>query len=162
MDSPGTDMIVRSTSALVMAALLVMVTGCGQRGSLVYVLEEPQSVTLTASASAVSVQQGETVVLRVERRTSRKWQTDSAERSALRAMLGVSAACGNRKPPRPTAFSGRSCRRTRSRSPRKYRMDHTKIATMNVKGTITLTPLSPVKCEPDRVVEGPSIQIEVS
>ena len=43
-----------------------------------------------------------------------------------------------------------------------YRMDHTKIATMMGTGAIQLTPISAVKCEPDRVVEGPSIQIEVS
>ena len=42
------------------------------------------------------------------------------------------------------------------------RLDHTRIARMNVKGTTTLTPISPVKCEEDRVVEGASIQIEVT
>ena len=67
-------MFMRSISALVTAALLGMVAGCEQHGNLVYVLEEPQSVTLTASASALSVQQGETVVLRAERRASGKWK----------------------------------------------------------------------------------------
>jgi hypothetical protein len=43
-----------------------------------------------------------------------------------------------------------------------FRMDHTRIATMMRSGTIVLTPLSAVRCEKDRVVEGPAIRIEVS
>ncbi len=42
------------------------------------------------------------------------------------------------------------------------RMDHTRTARMLRKGTVTLTPRSAVACEKDRVVEGPSIQIEVT
>jgi hypothetical protein len=154
-------MILRSTSALVAAVLLGIITGCEQRGNLVYVLEEPQSVTLTASASALSVQQGETVVLRAERRTSGKWkQIPLNEVSSGQcwvylppAELEAAVADGVQwevVPEDAVAFKP------------EYRMDHAKIATMNVKGTITLKPLSPVKCEPDRVVEGPSIRIEVS
>lgn len=154
-------MILRSTFAFVTAALLGMVAGCGQRASLVYVLEGPQSVTLTASASALSVQQGETVVLRAERRTSGKWK--QIPLNEVRpgqcwvylppAQLDAAVADGVQwevVPEGAVAFNP------------EIRMDHTKVATMKVKGTITLQPLSPVKCEPDRVVEGPSIQIEVS
>lgn len=154
-------MILRSTSALLTAALLGMVTGCGQQGNLVYVLEEPQSVTLTASASALSVQQGETVVLRAERRASGKWkqiplnQVRSGQCWVYLPPAELEAAVADGvqwvvMPEGAVAFNP------------EIRMDHTKIATMNVKGTIILKPLSPVKCEPDRVVEGPSIQIEVS
>jgi hypothetical protein len=154
-------MIFRSISAFLAAALLGMITGCEQRSNLVYVLEEPQSVTLTASASALSVQRGETVVLRAERSASGKWKQIplSEVRSGQcwvympPAELDIEVADGVHwevMPEGAVAFNP------------EYRMDHTKIATMNVKGTITLKPLSPVKCEPDRVVEGPSIQIEVS
>lgn len=118
-------------------------------------------MTLTASASAPSVQQGETVVLRAERRASGKWKQIPLNevRSGQcwvyvpPAELEASVADGVQwqvVPEGAVAFNP------------EIRMDHTKIATMNVKGTITLTPLSPVICEPDRVVEGPSIQIEVS
>lgn len=155
-------MIFRSTSAFVAAALLLgVVTGCGQQGKLVYVLEEPQSVTLTASASVLSVQQGETVVLRAERRTSGKWKQIPLNevRSGQcwlyqpPAELEAEVADGVQWEIMPEGAVALSL---------EYRMDHAKTATMNVKGTITLRPLSPVTCEPDRVVEGPSIQIEVS
>jgi hypothetical protein len=43
-----------------------------------------------------------------------------------------------------------------------FQMDQTRVATMAAKGTITLTPISPVKCEEERRVAGPSIEIEVS
>lgn len=118
-------------------------------------------MTLTASASALSVQQGETVVLRAERRTSGKWK--QIPLNEVRpgqcwvylppAQLDAAVADGVQwevVPEGAVAFNP------------EIRMDHTKVATMKVKGTITLQPLSPVKCEPDRVVEGPSIQIEVS
>jgi hypothetical protein len=42
-----------------------------------------------------------------------------------------------------------------------YQMNQTRTATLRRKGTVRLTPLSAVKCEPDRVVEGPTIQLEV-
>lgn len=42
------------------------------------------------------------------------------------------------------------------------RMDHVRRARMIEKGTITLMPRSAVVCEPDRVVEGPPIRIEVT
>ncbi len=154
-------MIMRSRLVLLMLALLAATAGCGKRGGFVYVLEEPQSVTLTASASALSVQQGATVVLHVERRTEGKWQRIPL--SEVRP-----GQCWVYQPPvelesevadsvqwdvvpeDAVAFN------------REYRMDHARIARMNVRGTITLTPISPVKCEEERIVEGPSIQIEVS
>lgn len=154
-------MIAQSTAALVTVALLGVIAGCGQRHNLVYVLEEPQSVTLSASASTPNVKQGGTVVLRVERRTAGKWK--QIPLSEVRSgqcwvylppqELEAGVADGVHwevVPENAVAFNT------------EFRMDHTKIATMHVKGTITLRPLSPVKCEPDRIVEGPSIQIQVS
>jgi hypothetical protein len=43
-----------------------------------------------------------------------------------------------------------------------FRMDHTRPATLLVKGRITLRPFTAVRCEKDRVEEGPAIRIEVS
>ena len=154
-------MIVRLLSLFMIAGLLAGLAGCKQRSVSVYVLEEPQSVTLTPSASALSVQPGETVVLRVERKTTGKWR--SIPLSEVR-----SGQCWVYQPPTESepevadnvhwdvvpeeavAFN------------QDLRLDHTKIATMNVSGTITLTPISLAKCEPDRTVEGPAIRIEVS
>ena len=67
-------MIVRTFSMLCASLLLALMAGCEQKAKLVYVLEGPQTVTLIPSASASSVQQGGTVVLSVERRTSGKWK----------------------------------------------------------------------------------------
>ncbi|MGH8179189.1 MAG: hypothetical protein ACREV5_23255 [Steroidobacter sp.] len=154
-------MIVRSLPVLLILALFGTVVGCGQRGGSVYVLEEPQSVTLTASVSTLKVQQGGTVVLHAERRTSGKWKQISL--NEVRA-----GQCWVYRPPVESepevadALQWEVVPENAATFNREYRMDHTKIATMNVKGTITLTPRSAVQCEPDRVVEGTSIQIEVS
>src|SRR5688572_22262957 len=64
----------RSSIRFVIPAVLVVLAGCEQRGPFVYVLDGPQSVELKASASASAVQQGGTVVLHVERRTTGKWK----------------------------------------------------------------------------------------
>jgi hypothetical protein len=146
---------------LLISTLLAVVAGCEQRAPLVYALESPQSVTLTSSSSSLSVPQGETVVLRVERRTLGKWK--QIPRNELKP-----GQCWLYRPP-PEVESEVADNVEWEVVPengvwfnREYRMDHTRIATMTVKGTIKLTPRSAVKCEPDRVVEGPSIQIEVS
>jgi hypothetical protein len=154
-------MNVRLLLVLLMTVLLGGVAGCGRRGGLVYVLEEPQSVTLTASASPSSVQQGATVVLHVERRTSGKWK-----RIPLNEVR--SGQCWVYQPPvelEPEVADSVEWEVAPENAVafnREFRLDHTRIARMNLKGTITLTPISPVKCEEDRVVEGSSIQIEVT
>lgn len=154
-------MIVRSLPILLLAALLWSVAGCEQQSDLVYVLEEPQSVTLTASASTLKVQQGETIVLHVERRTSGKWKQVPLDEVR-------SGQCWVYRPPvesEPEVADSVQWEVVPENAVtfnREYRLDHTRIATTNVKGTIKLTPFSAVKCEADRVVQGPSILIEVS
>ncbi len=138
---------------------LVWIAGCEQKPKLVYVPDGPLTVTLNASASASSVQQGETVVLNVERRTTGNWKQvpiaeargqcwfharppDAESQVADSVQWAV-------EPENGVAFNT------------EYRFDHARLATMNVKGTITLTPVSEVPCEPDRSVEGPTLEIEV-
>ena len=41
------------------------------------------------------------------------------------------------------------------------RMDQTRIATMMVRGRVTLRPLTTVRCEKDRIEEGDPIRFEV-
>lgn len=146
---------------LLIPAALAVVTGCEQRAALVYVLESPQTVELATSASALSVRQGEPVVLHVARRTSGKWK--QIPRDQLR-----SGQCWVYQPPAESAAEVADSVQwdvvpeDGVRFNTEYRLDHTRIATMFLKGTIKLTPISAVKCEADRVAEGPSIQIEVS
>ena len=145
----------------VLAAAILTVAGCGKTGKMVYVLEAPQDVTLVPSASATQVKRGETVVLSLERRIEGKWKQVPLE------SVG-SGQCWVYRPPasvEPQAADSVEWEVTPENSVafnQEYRMDHTKLATMQRAGTITLKPRTAVKCEPDRVVEGPSIQIEVS
>ena len=151
----------RSIWMLLFPGLLAVVAGCEQRGPVVYVLEAPQSVVLTPSASATKVQQGETVVLRVERRTTGQWKQVSRGELApgqcwvYRPPVEVEPEVAHSVqwevvPEGAVAFH------------QEYQMDQTRVATLIAKGTVKLTPVSAVKCEDDRSVFGPSIEIEVS
>jgi len=152
-------MIVRLLSLCMIAALSL--AGCKQRSAQVYVLEEPQLVALTSSASELKVQRGATVVLRVERRTTGKWK-----RIPLSEVR--SGQCWVYQPPaqsEPEVADSVHWKVEPENAVsfnQDFRLDHTKIATMRVNGTITLTPTSLAKCESERAVEGPAIRIEVS
>ena len=148
-------------SALLAAALLTSLAGCEQRAPMVYVLTAPQSVTLAPSATPRSVRQGETVVLSVKRRIEGTWT--QIPRDQLKPNQ-----CWVYRPPAQTeeeAADNVEWEMVPENAVwlnQEYRMDHTRIATTRRKGTVTLKPRSPVKCEPDRVIEGPTIQIEVT
>jgi hypothetical protein len=150
----------RQLFTLVIPAALAL-AACEQQKPLVYVLEAPQEVTLTPSASVSSVPQGAPVELRVQRRTSGKWrQVRLDEVRAGQCWL-------YRPPPESEAevadnVHWRIVPENAVRFTAEVRMDHTRQARMLRKGTVTLTPRSAVACEKDRVVEGPSIQIEVT
>ena len=140
---------------------VAVVAGCKQRAPSVYVLEAPQSVELIASASASEVKQGETVVLHVERRTTGKWK------QVARDQLTPGQCWVYRPPVEVEAEVANSVQwevlpENAVRLHAEFQMDQTRVATMAAKGTITLTPISPVKCEEERRVAGPSIDIEVS
>jgi len=150
----------RSSSVLLFSAALVLVAGCGQQGPWVYVLESPQKVTLRSSASALKVQPGATVVLRVERLTSGNWKR------IPRDELTRGQCWLYRPPPEREAEVADNVKwevapEWAVQFNTEYRLDHTRIATMTGKGKVTLTPLSAVACEADRVVDGPSIEIEI-
>jgi len=146
---------------LLVSAMLVVLAGCERKAPMVYVLESPQSVSLVSSASASKAQQGDTVVLHLERRTSGKWKQiprDEVQRGQ----------CWLYRPPAESEAEVADnvhwevVPEDAVRFNEEYRLDHTRIATMKVTGRIELTPLSAVPCEADRVVAGPTIAIEVS
>lgn len=142
-----------------MVLALATLAGCGQRGGFVYVLAEPQSVSLDASASATTIQLGDSIVLRAERRTSGKWK-----RIPLSDVQP--GQCWEYQPPAEVEpevadlVHWQILPENAAYLNRDFRADHTKAATLVVKGTVTLTPISTVKCE-DRVVEGTPIRVEV-
>ena len=153
-------MIARALVALCGFAWLLSAAGCEQKAKLVYVPEGPQTLTLISSASTSSVQQGQTVVLSVERKLSGNWKQVP--------LTEVRGQCWLHRPP-PSSEPQVADNVQWAADPEnsvtfntEYRFDHTRIATMNMKGTVTLTPASTVPCEPDRLVQGPSIQIEVN
>lgn len=151
----------RSIPRLLIPAVLALVAGCEQRGPFVYVLESPQTVVLKTTASATKVQQGEKIVLHVERQTTGKWQRVS--RGDLKP-----GQCWVYRPPaqnEPEVAQSLQWTVDPERAVEfhtAYQMDQSRAATMMIKGTIKLTPVSKVECEEGRSVEGDPIQIEVS
>lgn len=141
--------------------MLVVISGCEQRGPTVYVLEGPQTVELKASASATQVKQGDTVVLHVERRTTGNWK--QVPRGELKP-----GQCWMYRP--PVEFEPEVAHSVKwevipenaVRFHTEYRLDQSRLATMMVKGTIQLTPVDEVKCEEGRTVVGPTLEIEVN
>jgi hypothetical protein len=130
---------------------------------MVYVLESPQEITLTTSASTTKLQPGETVVLRVQRRAIGKWK--QIPRDQL-----TRGQCWLYTPPPQVeeevadSVEWEVVPEDGVRFNSEFRLDHTRHATvaMNAKGRIKLTPLSAVRCEKDRVEEGPAIRIDVA
>ena len=146
---------------LVIAAAVGVVAGCEQRGPYVYVLDSPQSVVLNATASESKVQQGETVVLHVERRSTGNWRRIS--RGEL-----TPGQCWVYRPPvevEPEVAHGIQWvvepEGAVAFHP-EIQLDQSRLATMTTPGTIKLTPVSTVKCEEGRTVEGEPIEIEVT
>lgn len=154
-------MLMQSLLRLVVPVALAMTAGCERQPAMVYVLESPQMVTLTASASTSKVQQGATVLLHVERHVSGKWKQIPRDR------LKAGQCWEYQPPPQREAEVADTVHwevvpENGVRFAAEYRTDHSRSAIMIVKGTIQLTPLTAVRCEPDRVVAGPPIRIEVS
>lgn len=152
----------RSVTRLFVPAILAVVAGCGeQRGPTVYVLDGQQSVELKASASLLKVPPGGQVVLHVERRTTGQWK--KIGRNEL-----TPGQCWVYRPPvelEPEvaadvqwAVEPENALEFHS----EYQLDKTRIATVRAGGKISLTPLSTVKCEEGRIVEGAAIEIDAS
>ena len=145
---------------LYLSLLLVPVAGCEQKAKLVYVPDGPQTVTLIPSASRTSVPHGETVVLSVERRTSGNWKQVPV--TEARGKCWFYARPPESEPQVADSIQWAVEPENSVTFNAEYRFDHVRIATMNVKGTVRLTPVSAVLCEPDRTVEGPTLEIEVT
>jgi len=144
--------------------LLTSVTlfaGCNQRGPVVYVLEGPQTVELTASATPSKVKQGETIVLHVTRRTSGQWK--QVPRKEL-----APGQCWVYRPPVQDEPEVAHLMQwqvdpagTVDFHP-EYQLNGTRVATMRASGKVRLAPVSPIQCEAGRNAVGAEIEIEVS
>lgn len=145
---------------LVVPAMLVAIAGCEQRGPTVYVLDGEQTVELKTSASASTVEQGGTVVLHVEQRTSGNWKQIS--RGEL-----TPGQCWVYRPPvevEPEVAHSVQWEVIPDGAVefhQEYQLDQSRVATMMTKGTIKLTPIGKVKCEEGRAVVGSTVEIEV-
>lgn len=153
--------LMRNGPFVFLCAALALASGCKQQQPLVYVLASEQKVSLKASVSATKVQQGEQVVLRVERHAVGQWK--QIPRDQL-----TPGQCWLYVPP-PEVEAEVADKIEWEVIPDRgvqfdpvFRMDHTRIAVMAVKGTYRLTPYSSVVCEKDRVVQGKTILIEVT
>lgn len=153
--------LLRKVPLVFLCAGLALASGCKGQEPLVYVLASEQKVTLTPSTSASSVKQGEQVVLHLQRRAVGEWK------QIPRNQLTPGQCWLYTPPPQLEQEVADNVEwvvtpELAVRFDETFRMDHTRIATMMRSGTIVLTPLSAVRCEKDRVVEGPAIRIEVS
>ena len=153
--------LVRNALFAFLSAGLALATGCKGREPMVYVLASEQQVTLTPSASATRVKQGEQVTLHLQRRTVGEWK------QIPRAQLTPGQCWLYTPPPQVEQEAADNVEwvvapEDAVRFEGTFRMDHTHVVTMVRTGTITLTPFSAVRCEKDRVVEGPALEIEVS
>ena len=146
--------------AIPLCAAVMLASGCEQQQPMVYVLEGQQQVTLTASASAKTVKVGETVVLHAQRRTVGKWK------QIPRDQLTPGQCWLYTAPPEleqevAASIDWEMLPENAVRFDNAVRMDQTRIATMMVRGRVTLRPLTTVRCEKDRIEEGDPIRFEV-
>lgn len=152
----------RSVTIFVVPAILALAAGCGeQRGPSVYVLEGAQSVELKAAATPMKVPPGGQVVLHVERRTTGQWK--KIGRGEL-----TPGQCWVYRPPvevepevaQDVQWAVEPENAVEFHS--EYQLDKTRVATVRAAGKVSLTPVSKVKCEEGRVVEGTPIEIDAS
>ncbi len=141
-------------------AVLLLISGCDREPEFVYVLEAPQTVALSVSASAMKVTAGEPVVLHASRRTSGTWKRiANKERKPDQ--------CWMVRPP-PEAEDEVADNLHWETSPAEaarfntdFRADHTRSVTFASPGTFTLASSSAVWCELGRSVAASPLQIEV-
>lgn len=146
---------------LLCAAMLISVSACGKQGSkMVYVLEEPQQVTLTATASPEKVGRGESVTLHAERRSTGKWKQIPMDQ-VTQGQCWVYQIPDEVEPEVADSIEWEVHPDGAVAFKPEYRLDHKRIVTTDRMGRITFVPRSTVKCETDRIVEGAPIQIQV-
>ena len=149
-------------SALSVVLLSSLAVGCKQQSPMVYVLEGPQDVTLTASASVTEAKAGDTVVLHAQRRVVGKWK------QIPRDQLTPGQCWLYTPPPEMEEEVADNVEwevepEGAIRLDGTFRMDHTRVGTVVIsRGRITVRPLTAVKCEKDRVEEGKPIRIQVA
>ncbi|MGH8238151.1 MAG: hypothetical protein ACREXP_14180 [Steroidobacteraceae bacterium] len=150
--------LLRSAPFFVLFSALL--AGCEQQKPMVYVLEGPQDVKLTASASATTVRAGETVTLHVERRITGKWKQIPRDQ-LTQGQCWLYTLPPEDEPEVADNVEWEVDPEGTVQFDNTFRMDHTRIATMLRKGRVTLRPITAVRCEKDRAEEGPRIRIEV-
>jgi hypothetical protein len=151
--------LVRST--LIVVLVSAFAAGCKQQSPMVYVLDGPQKVTLTVSASATKVAVGEKIVLHAQRHAVGKWK--QIPRDQL-----TQGQCWLYTP--PTELEEEVADNVEwqiepenaMQLDATFQMDHTRPATVLIKGRITVRAFTAVRCEKDRIEEGNPIRIQVT
>jgi hypothetical protein len=158
---PCTMQLIRNALFTFLSAGFALAAGCKAQEPMVYVLASEQAVTLTPSVSATQLKQGEQIVLRVQRRAVGEWK--QIPRNQL-----TPGQCWLYTPPPEMEqevadnVEWEVVPEEAIRFEGTFRMDHTRIGTVVRTGTIVVRPRSPVRCEKDRVVEGPALKIKVA
>lgn len=138
----------------------VVLQACDRMPEFVYVLEAPQVVELTASASSPSIAVGEPVVLYAERRTRGSWL-----RIPSRDLKPGQCWMAALPPEHEAAVSDNLHWRVEPDGAATFnadfRSDHTRTVVLSKPGVFTLTPSTAVWCEPGRTVVTTPLRIEV-
>lgn len=153
--------LMRNGPFIFLCAALPLTSGCEQRSPMVYVLASEQKVSLTPSASATKVRQGEQVVLRVQRHAKGLWKQIPRDQ-LTRGQCWLYVPPPELEPEVADKVEWEVIPDRGIQFDATFRMDHTRIAVMAAAGTYKLTPYSTVACEKDRVVPGKTIEIQVS
>ncbi len=152
--------VARVSSRLAWVLALLLTSSCDREPAFVYVLEAPQTVSLSASTSATTVAAGEPIVLHAARRT-----TGTSKRIAMKDRRPDQ--CWMSQPPPESEdevadnLRWEATPATAAQFNTDFRADHTRSVTFASPGTVTLASSSSVWCEPGRSVNGSLLQIEV-
>jgi hypothetical protein len=146
------------TGYLLAVALL---QACDRTPESVFVLNAPQTVRLTASASTLSARAGEPVVLYAERKTQGSW-TRIPSKELKPDQCWVAAL----PPERETAVADNIHWVVEPEGEAVFnidvRPDHTRTVVLSKPGIFTLTPSTSVWCEPGRSVPASPLRIEAT
>jgi hypothetical protein len=140
---------------------VALLQGCERTPEFVFVLNAPQTVGLTASASTLSARVGEPVVLYAERKTQGSW-TRIPSKELKPHQCWVAAL----PPEREAAVADNIHWIVEPEGGAVFnidvRPDHTRTVVLSKPGVFTLTPGTSVWCEPGRSVPASPLRIEAT
>jgi len=140
--------------------LLSALTGCDQMPEFVFILEFPQTVVLTTTASPLRVHIGDKVVLSAQRVTKGIWK-----RIPSKLLTPEQCWMAAIPPERESEVADNLHWVVNQSDSAKYntdfRPDHTRAVTMSAAGMFSFSASTSIWCEPGRTITAPPLRVEV-